>query len=574
MIFSSVCLFSLKIVSLKLFDILIDGLIIYYCLSYTIQKADSASLHDLDTLCLSIFIMEFVLRYLAHGFFTAKTGLLYNRFHIYDLVIVTLAALYTFFLRDSSHYNLLIFRFVRILIIIPFKHLTVLFSGMFACILELTTIYLFFLIFCCIFAFIGMILFSQNLQYFCLDYVSGLVSTHSCGEFLGCSDGSICVRTQTNPENNVTHFNDFLHAFLQVIRVMTFDNWSSLFKLVRASWNIGAYLYFLPLTIFGNFLVINMFLAVLKSKFDEFQHKNIKEPEKNELLLNEKNSNTLLLARNSSLFRKNSPIATYLRGSGLLQKIPTGMRTHSKISKNSTMGGFISNMAQEKEINVEEDISRVYRRYIMKALHFEKYSKHFLSLYDRLSDFASEVWDSYFVENLIKFPKSNIMNPQEKGSFYSIQEVMSRQAQKKIFTIASKFANNRKYKKIKVDIRKHIENLFKNEGISKDNVAVQRKSIPVEKKRLTFFKAPKVTSIKKKHKNKGKTVETKQAKQLNPMSSSRVQRNSVNKVEEKNLRNFEEMKLVVNEDILKPLKKALKKTEVKTVESSYYEILV
>lgn len=121
--------------------------------------------------------------------------------------------------------------------------------------------YLFFLIFCCIFAFIGMILFSQNLQYFCLDYVSGLVSMNSCGEFLACSEGSICVRTQTNPENNVTHFNDFLHAFLQVIRVMTFDNWSSLFKLVRASWNIGAYLYFLPLTIFGNFLVINMFLV-------------------------------------------------------------------------------------------------------------------------------------------------------------------------------------------------------------------------------------------------------------------------------------------------------------------------
>lgn len=40
--------------------------------------------------------------------------------------------------------------------------------------------------------------------------------------------------------------------------------------------------------------------------------------------------------------------------------MPTGMRTHSKISKNSTMGGFISNMAQEKENN-EEDISRVYR---------------------------------------------------------------------------------------------------------------------------------------------------------------------------------------------------------------------
>ena len=515
-----------------------------------------------------------MLRYLAHGFFTAKTGLLYNRFHMYDLVIVTLAALYTFFLRDSSHYNLLIFRFVRILIIIPFKHLTVLFSGMFACILELTTIYLFFLIFCCIFSFIGMILFSQNLQYFCLDYVSGLVSTNSCGEFLGCSEGSICVRTQTNPENNVTHFNDFLHAFLQVIRVMTFDNWSSLFKLVRASWNIGAYLYFLPLTIFGNFLVINMFLAVLKSKFDEFQHKNIKEPEKNEFLLNEKNSNALMLARNSSLFRKNSPIATFLRGSGLIQKIPTGMRNHSKISKNSTIGGFISNMAQEKENNVEEDISRVYRRYLMKALHFEKYTKHFVSLYDRLSDFASEVWDSYFVENLIKFPMSNIMNPKEKGSFYSIQDVMPRQAPKKLFTIISNFANNRKYKKIKVDIRKHIENLFANEGITRDNVSVQRKSLPVEKTKLTFLKAPKVTSIKKKKKNKGKTDETKEAKPQNPMTSSRVQRNSVNKGEDKDLRNFEEMKLVINEDIIKPLKKALKEKEGKGVESYYYEILV
>lgn len=58
------------------------------------------------------------------------------------------------------------------------------------------------------------------------------------------------------------------------------------------------------------------------------------------------------------------------------------------------------------------------------------------------------------------------------------------------------------------------------------------------------------------------------------MSSSRVQRNSVNKVEEKNLRNFEELKLVINEDMIKPLKKALKEKEGKNVESYYYEILV
>lgn len=67
----------------------------------------------------------------------------------------------------------------------------------------------------------------------------------------------------------------------------------------------------------------------------------------------------------------------------------------------------------------------------MKALHFEKYSKHFVSLYDRLSDFASEVWDSYFVENLIKFPMSNIMNHKEKGSFYSSQRCHASPGSKK-----------------------------------------------------------------------------------------------------------------------------------------------
>ena len=226
-LFRILCLFSMKVANTKLFDLLINALIIFYCLSYTMKKARSDSLYELDCLCLSIFIVEYFLRYMANGLFTAKTGLLRNNFHVYDLIIIVLATAFTFFFRSTSHYNLLIFRFIRILLIIPFKHLTLLFSGIFSCILELTQIYLFFLVFCSIFAFIGMTLFSNNLQYFCLNATSGFIIENSCGEYESCGTGLICAKTLLNPDNSVTHFNDFLHAFLQVIRVMTFDNWSS-----------------------------------------------------------------------------------------------------------------------------------------------------------------------------------------------------------------------------------------------------------------------------------------------------------------------------------------------------------
>ena len=67
-----------------------------------------------------------------------------------------------------------------------------------------------------------------------------------------------------------SNFNNFLDAWVSVFIVLANDGWSTIyFDHYRAIGGAVASLYFIPMLVFGQKVLLNLFLAILLQNFDE-----------------------------------------------------------------------------------------------------------------------------------------------------------------------------------------------------------------------------------------------------------------------------------------------------------------
>ena len=129
-----------------------------------------------------------------------------------------------------------------------------------------------FLIFTLVFAITGFQLFKGVLNSRCILPFIGIENSPTDGENLcgniDCSFGSICVST-TLINNKITNFDNILTAFLQVIRIITFDNWTKLMNDIQKVWTNFSFAYFILVGTIGNFFLIQFIFAVVKIKFGD-----------------------------------------------------------------------------------------------------------------------------------------------------------------------------------------------------------------------------------------------------------------------------------------------------------------
>lgn len=70
----------------------------------------------------------------------------------------------------------------------------------------------------------------------------------------------------TYPQSN---FNTFLHSFLSVFIVLANDGWSKIFyNFYRATTAATASFYFISLIIVGQYILLNLFIAILIENFE------------------------------------------------------------------------------------------------------------------------------------------------------------------------------------------------------------------------------------------------------------------------------------------------------------------
>lgn len=196
--------------------------------------ADSLSVVNL---ILSIaFILEMVLKILALGF----TEYGRDRFNLFDAVVVLISTIELSVSRSGSLSALRAFRILRVLKLIRSwttlqnflytVYLTVLDLGNFSFIVCLAVF---------IFALLGMQMFG--------------------GKMCGLDDGDV-------PRHN---FDTLLWALVTVFHVLTGEDWNAVMYDGMAANGSWSALYFVALLLVGNFLLVNLFVAVLLANFGE-----------------------------------------------------------------------------------------------------------------------------------------------------------------------------------------------------------------------------------------------------------------------------------------------------------------
>ena len=257
--------------------------------------------HYVNLFAIYYFLLEFLMKISAFGLISyikdlwnlIDLAILYFNFHfIYiDLVI--------FF--QPTPFRIL--RFVKLLNIKALQHMV---TSLEKSLILLSETFFILVFFSSIFAIIGMQLFSELLKNRCFDPFSGFSSEKICGNS-NCDTGFQCWKSLNNLEFGALGFDNFVGAFIAVLRIMTLSCWSTVMYAIQRSYSIYSWVYFIVLIICGNFFLINLTLAVLKVKFSE----NLEKIQKNKTFVKKFGFKQLL---DKKIIRSSREIKGFLRG--------------------------------------------------------------------------------------------------------------------------------------------------------------------------------------------------------------------------------------------------------------------
>jgi len=203
-----------------------------------------------------IFFSEMVLCILAYGFRQYVS----NPFSFFDGLIVAISVLellITAFapsIESSSGFSILrSFRLFRVFKMAKkWTSFQILLKTMYTTVLEIRNFAVLLFLFIYVYALIGMQLFANRLHF---DATTGMPIHISANGHLN----------DLVPRSN---FDTFVNALVTVFQVLTGENWSTcMFDGWRARGWISV-VYFMSLVVFGSFLVMNLFLAILLKNFE------------------------------------------------------------------------------------------------------------------------------------------------------------------------------------------------------------------------------------------------------------------------------------------------------------------
>jgi len=91
----------------------------------------------------------------------------------------------------------------------------------------------------------------------------------------------VCAKTNINPFNGVASFDDIPHALISLFIIITMEGWTDFYSFVQKTFkddyyinNIISFLYFHMFIFMGGYYLMNLFLAVVWSKFSEISRSN------------------------------------------------------------------------------------------------------------------------------------------------------------------------------------------------------------------------------------------------------------------------------------------------------------
>ncbi|XP_013413556.1 sodium channel protein 1 brain [Lingula anatina] len=143
----------------------------------------------------------------------------------------------------------------------------------------------------------------------------------------GCPNGYLCLPDQgLNPNNDYTHFDDFIWAMLNIFQLVTLDFWEDTYnKVVKVAggWNI---LFFMAIVFFGSFYLINLLLAVVAMSYEEEAKAQEAERERKEKEQKRKEKKAILKAKQKKKKQGSKAVLDVTKLSGHILSSHTDLR--------------------------------------------------------------------------------------------------------------------------------------------------------------------------------------------------------------------------------------------------------
>lgn len=430
--------FCFKLINWSGFRLLISSIIFLNLSVYIYKSLKQESLEDFYLIIVPIYVLEIFAVFCGVG----PRSFVRNPSNIIDSIII-IGLFLTIFFKDLKNHSMVTFfqmplRVFRLPTLLKLRNLSNILEGIISSVRVLGETMWFLGIFCSFYALAGLQLFSGVLKNRCFDQMTGMLTNTQkdilCGN-VQCEGSTYCAKSLWNPERDSTNFDNFLASFIQVLRVITFDNWTDLMNLAQRGLTNYASIYFISLALLGNFFILNFFLAVLKVRFDAFQHK---------LELNSEGPKLLTYD-----IRKLRTLGVYYRKSTITANNKRGSVRRASVSYSEfekTVMSFIRkkvyNFEDNKIMNEDQDL----RQNLQNRLFIVDVKKRFKYFSSSKLDVVPQRKELHHLKELeelkIKSRKNKI-----KGSFLSnatIYKENMKQIEKKVLDLAE---NVRKFSK-------------------------------------------------------------------------------------------------------------------------------
>lgn len=225
-----------------------------------------------DYIFLILYSIEMILKILGLGFIFPKNSYLRDSWNILDFIIVISG--YIPFIFTSSVVDLKVLRSFRVIrplrTISGIEGLRVLVSALLSAIPLLRDTILVLMFFFIIFAIAGLQIWSGVLKKRWINSETGTI--YGVDYLWGSQDwpvGYVWGKTNENPNYGTTNFDSIFFSLLTIFQCVTLEGWSYIMMQMQQSFASYSIIFFIPLVFIGAFFLLNLTLAVIKSKFSE-----------------------------------------------------------------------------------------------------------------------------------------------------------------------------------------------------------------------------------------------------------------------------------------------------------------
>lgn len=268
---------SYKIVISKYFDFFQISSILILFILYLHKLNYSYSQEDVINVAITFLFFEILLKTIAFGFFKKKNAFFENSWNVFDFTILLLTIFFSIIQKKpvTSIINFTFYRIFHIIRIIKIKEYTYLMAGLFSSFKAMMNFLLIISIFIFFFSVSSTFLFAGTLENKCFSAELGVNSGKFCSkEKLSCEIDQICGRIPfSNPDNGLTNFDNFFSSCIEIVRIVTFESFTSIIVLMLETFSNSVWFYFIIVGVVGNFFYINLIFAVLKVKYTEYKEK-------------------------------------------------------------------------------------------------------------------------------------------------------------------------------------------------------------------------------------------------------------------------------------------------------------